>query len=239
MITIRPLAAEYRWLRGLDTIFPDHYFPALLKDENDEVMAEGYAQVSTRERFVEFESDFVPMMPFGSTAKVIRLVEGQEAHCFVGTVYLSSHSLMRIVNVNDSLLAEVELETLQSVSLSARATPIISRNGALRFVAERLLKYEIQVYSISLTKLRFVSTEQFLVGELLQITLPEPIGVRRMAVRITQTLLFGEVKTGYRCEVLSLPEAERGKLTGYLAQNQQVFQDGEEDEEEEDSLLPV
>lgn len=203
-----------------------HFFKAVLKTQNDQYLADGSATVCVAEKSVEFRSQFVPLLPLGAQAKIVRVIDGRETHCFEGSVYLSSSTLMRLVDVNDQLLTEVELEAMQNVTIPAQVSPYQTQNGLFQFAAKRLARFEAEVFSISLTRLRFVCSEEFMEGERVSINLGPPLELTGLTVEIKQQLLFGEKKIGYRCDLLPLDPEQKMALIGFLSKRMQVFRPG-------------
>ena len=74
-------------------------FPAILKDQQECVLAEGFASVLEESNSVEFRSDFVPLYPMGVPMKVVRRFQNQDIHIFWGEVYISDQKLLRLVHV--------------------------------------------------------------------------------------------------------------------------------------------
>lgn len=211
------------------------YFKAILKTEGDRILEDGYACILHEERAVQFRSAFVPLMKLGSTAKIVRVMNDQETHCFIGKVYLSSSKLLRIVNVNDKLLAEVELALSVETSIKAKLSPVLSMAETFHLPIGKLIKFDADVYSISMTTIKFTSTEKFAVGAQLTITTEEPVQMKKVLIEVYQTIAFGQEKNGYRCKILSLPEPASTNLTEYLSKLNQIFPEyiEEEDEDEE------
>ncbi|MBR5486077.1 MAG: hypothetical protein IKV41_06150 [Oscillospiraceae bacterium] len=207
-----------------------NYFTALLKSPDGKLLSEGYACGNARGKYVEFESDFVPIMSFGEKAQIVRVVNDTETHVFSGTVYLCSPELMRIVNVDGELLTQLELsEKMQELSLEAKVSPVMYKNGLLQFAAEKLIKFDARIFAISLSQLKFVSSEPFAEGERLTLSITQPISVSGMEVEITQNLLFGEGQSGYRCNITLLPEPGYSVLAQYLEQNSCINDDEDDD----------
>ncbi len=193
-----------------------HVFPAIVKTEDDRVLAEGYAHVSLSEGYVDFRGPFVPSFFLGTTVKIIRVEEERELNCFIGKAYLSSPDLLRIIGVDKKMLAEVEIESLHGISLSGRASPIVSKCSIFQFVADHLLRFSISVFEISLSKIKFTSTQYFELEEYLQVSLPEPLPLKKLVVQVKDQLLFGQKEIGYRCDIISLPPTGKQALIDYL-----------------------
>lgn len=201
------------------------YFKATLKTEDDTILEDGYACIIHEERAVQFRSAFVPLMKLGSTAKIVRIMNDQETHCFIGQVYLSSSKLLRIVNVNDKLLTEVELALSVETSIQAKLHPVLSMAETFHLPIGKLIKFDADIYSISMTTIKFTSTEKFSIGAQLTVSAESPVQLKKVLVEVYQTIDFGQEKHGYRCKILSLPEPSCTNLTEYLSKLNQIFPD--------------
>ncbi len=208
-----------------------NYFTALLKSPDGKLLSEGYACGNARGKYVEFESDFVPIMSFGEKAQIVRMVNDTETHVFTGTVYLCSPDLMRIVDVDGELLTQLELaETMQELALEGKVSPLMYKKGFLQFATEKLIKFDAHIFAISLSQIKFVSSEPFAEGERLVLSITEPIAVSGIEVEVMQNLLFGEGQSGYRCNIVKLEEPGYSVLAQYLAQHSHI------DEEDDDFI---
>lgn len=194
------------------------YFPALLKTEDDRLLEEGMAYILLEERAVEFSNDFVPLLKLGTRAKIVRIMDDVETHCFIGRTYLSSRELLRIVDVSDSMLAQAELDMAVDITIPARIQPIESVHGPLRpgWVP-------IDIYSISMTGMKFTSLSQFEVGQRMTVQSNGPVALRGVVVEIYQIISLGRPVTGYRCHILSMPEQTQRVLAAHLEGLNQVF----------------
>jgi hypothetical protein len=199
----------------------NQYFAAVLKTHDDQFLSSGFAIFSKEDRYVEFRSDFVPLVRFGKEAKIIETRNGREYHCFAGQVYLSSSALLRIVGVTDSLLDPSELEVPQKIFMDAMVIAQTKYQEP---------QFSAQIYAISLTEMRFVCEEKFSLGQLLQISSMEPITLENVIITVEKHISFGQTKTGYRCEILSMPDPSRELLTQYLMNCSRIFDGGEEPE---------
>ena len=74
-------------------------FPALLKDMDGKILAEGEATVFAESRSIDFASDFVPMYRMGTKLQIARVFENKEIHLFSGEVFLSDKNLIRLVSI--------------------------------------------------------------------------------------------------------------------------------------------
>ncbi|MFZ2538178.1 MAG: hypothetical protein WAX04_04685, partial [Oscillospiraceae bacterium] len=101
-----------------NSINTKNYFEAYLKDENNQLIEIGKGNVSLEKQSVDFVSDFVPLLKFKSTAKIIKLIDNEECHSFVGKVYLSSKTRLQLLSVVDSFITYKELHISQKVNIT-------------------------------------------------------------------------------------------------------------------------
>ena len=201
------------------------YFPAVVKSAENIVLADGFACISLQERSIDFKGSFVPLFFLNETASICRMVDGKEAECFTGTVYLSSANLLRIIHVDEKLLAKVLAEQLQWVNIPGTAVfteQVQVRRSLLRRTAEaKTTPTDIQVHAISLSKIKFTAEALLQTGQEVQVTLQEPLALPTFPVLIQEQILFGE-KTGYRGDILSLSEESRTKMVQFLSEMQEA-----------------
>jgi hypothetical protein len=81
-------------------------FPALLRTSYSPARVVGSAGLCHRQNAINFSGEFIPLLPLGSPA-AIRWIHGQETVAtFEGNVYLSSQTLLRLVNISPELMAD-------------------------------------------------------------------------------------------------------------------------------------
>ncbi len=86
---------------------------AVLKTMDDNIIEYGQANISLKEKFAEFTSQFVPLLKVDTEAKIICLEGVASTHIITGKVFLSSKNLLRLVEIRCTLIpgAENVLET--------------------------------------------------------------------------------------------------------------------------------
>ncbi len=83
-------------------------FYATLQNETGESVADGTAIISVEDRTLTFQSDFVPLYPIGTAMQVVRYCKNKVVHRFLGSVFLSDKTLMRLVSIADILYPGAE-----------------------------------------------------------------------------------------------------------------------------------
>lgn len=205
-------------------------FKALLKSVDNRLLATGMARISFDNQSVDFRSDFIPLLKMGVPAKVVRVIDKEETHCFDGSVYLSSKKLLRLVDVKDQILADVELELMATTAISAVVVPHITESRLFRSPLGRLLRFDVSIYSISTTSVKFTSAERFEVGEQLLLRSDTPVQLRKVLLEVYQIISFGDKVTGHRCKVLTLNEQSRKSLGEYMGRMNHFFPDAADEE---------
>lgn len=207
------------------------FFSAVLKTEDDQFLERGRARVQPEDRSVEFRSDFVPLMKFGTPAKIVRILNEIETHSFMGTVYLSSKNYLRLVNVTDEMLTDQELGLSIMTEIPAKLTPMLSSSEMFHLPLRGLIRFDAEIYSISLTSIKFSCTEEFLIGDRLMVQTEEPVELNKAVVEVYQIVAFDTACSCYRCNIVSLPEPCASALSAYLARENQIFPDDDDEGE--------
>lgn len=81
---------------------------AVLKTMDDNIIEYGQANISLKEKFVEFTSQFVPLLKVDTEAKIICLEGVSSTHIITGKVFLSSKNLLRLVGIRCTLIPGAE-----------------------------------------------------------------------------------------------------------------------------------
>lgn len=196
------------------------YFEAVVKSMEGGYLADGYARISLQDKSVEFRGSFVPSLFLDTLVQIIRIVDGEEAECFIGNVYLSAPDLLRIINVDEKLLASVQMESLQKVDFEGTVSPAEVKGGMFQRMAERWrTPIAANIYAVSKSKIRFVSDGQFEMDQQLKISVTAPIVLKQVIVQVKELLLFGqEERTGYRCDIQSMLPEDQDTFISYLAE---------------------
>ncbi len=213
-------------------LYSDSSFDAILKKQDGEIIAEGYADINIHNRYVTFFSDFVPLYPIDTKMEIVRMYKGKEVHRFRGTVYLSDKQLMRLVDVKDKLLEGSELCYSDRVKVNALITPLFEYKQSKKFSLSFLRKEpEIdnrlngEVVSLTPDELVFsfddllhVNTDmQIETGYKFDIKLKNIKKIENFVVEVKKSMLFGE-KPAYICDIRDMDEEQRKLLVNYLHQ---------------------
>ncbi len=186
-------------------------FPAVLKDEQGCILAEGFGSVLEENGEVEFRSDFVPLYPMGVPMEIVRRFEGQDIHVFRGEVYISDKNLLRLIHIRDALVpgSEQVYSTMVSIPGSFSRTPgavatLEEEEKHPRFSLFRKKKqedvehrerYALKLTVLSARVLEFTSAELLDKGDQIYLSMiPKEYGVYLddLPVQIDKVYAFGE-----------------------------------------------
>ncbi|MCI9575713.1 MAG: hypothetical protein HFJ84_03370 [Clostridiales bacterium] len=197
-------------------------FPAILKDQQECVLAEGFASVLEESNSVEFRSDFVPLYPMGVPLKVIRQFQNQDIHIFWGEVYISDQKLLRLIRVRDLLVPGSENIYSTLVSMSGTFTERKSAKEPAqeakpsRFSLFRRKKqeqpqtpsqYPLKLTALSGNSLEFTSPYLLEQGDAVFVSFTPPdsdLYLDNLPVKVEKVYAFGE-DIAYVCSFLSMP----------------------------------
>ncbi|MEA5010196.1 MAG: hypothetical protein VB100_00545 [Angelakisella sp.] len=195
-------------------MIPAH-FDAALKTEDNKLLEIGFATVSQENGTVSFKNEFVPLLNLGTTAKIVRIIDEKETHCFTGKVYLSSRQLLQLVEVKDSILHELEKYMPSDITMNGHVT--YSDCGL------KLRRYDAKIYSISLNSVRFMSKKEFNTGDRLTLETKDPVELKDVIIEVTQPIAFGSGSTGNRCNIVYIPEQSLENLSNYMESANLIF----------------
>lgn len=196
------------------------WFPALLKNAEGVVVAEGRGRLVEHEDAVNFVSDYVPLYALSTPMEIARMLDGQVIHRFLGKVYLSDRQLMRIVSVTSELLPGAEQVYSDGLSLAALAYPRFLNSPQKKrrlFAPKAPQSYEILIREMSDEKLVFLydMNTQFSEGDSFWLEPLPPMPHVRIGVSITHAMFFGE-SASYACEYLCYEQLDKAAVNEFL-----------------------
>lgn len=203
------------------------WFPAILKDGEGKVLATGQSSILLEQRAINFTSDFVPIYPLGEHMEIDRLDEsGREVHRFVGKVYLSDKTFMRITDVDDTLLSGSENIYCDNLPFTGMLEKIEAPEPnkwfwKLKKGHEPKTPHHIMVPIIELTDKQLVflfdNSVSYQEGDRFRLTAHMPLILPETVIEIEKAFLFG-VNSSYICNFLDLSEENRQILRHFLVQ---------------------
>lgn len=205
-------------------------FPAVLKDTQGRILAEGYGSVLAQQGEVEFRSDFVPLYRMGVPLKMVRRCDGQDIHVFIGEVYISDKKLLRLMHVRDLLLPGSE--KVYSTKVDIPATFVLTeveeymethQSWFSRFHRRKqeeplpVPDYPAQLTALSGRQLEFHSEYLLETDDDIKITFtPEPdLYFDHVPVHVDKVYAFGE-GVAYFATFGDMPSWQRERLDQYL-----------------------
>lgn len=208
----------------------DASFPARLTDGLGQILAEGAASVLKEKGAVEFESDFVPLYPLGSSLTVERIYNGNVIHRFQGDVYLSDKKLLRLTGVTDELLPGSERVYDIEISLKAQLTKAAEEPPAPKRFFRRNTPVPAQIYPVVIKTVSFKGVEfdnaETLDPETLYSLNLKEYPLMDIPVRVDKIYAFSE-GIGYFCTFEDMPEPLKGRLDAFILElhqkNNKIF----------------
>lgn len=182
-------------------------FNCVLKTNNNKTIEYGRCTVY-EDLTADFKNRFVPFFPVGTKLKIYRLIGSKEVSCFEGEVYLSTKSFLRLTNVVETVL-QTNIDFYQTeIKIPAVCKPIF-KNIAERFSYKGQNKFNVEIYGISNTKIKFTSDEKNLIkGQKLNFKLETPFKSEEIVSEIYE-LLDNETDTcGYLSKVINLSPSD-------------------------------
>ena len=123
----RGIPAARKW--G-DCMFPERC-KAVLKTLKNDTLEVGTACVSVHKRSADFVAGFVPLLQLGSMAKLVCVEADRSTHVITGQVYLSSPTLLRLVNIQCVLLPGAEQVLTANTDFPAKLLLPVVKSGFL------------------------------------------------------------------------------------------------------------
>lgn len=195
---------------------PKNYFHACLKDENNQLLELGKGNISFEDHSVDFISDFVPLMKFKSTAKIIKLIDGEECHSFVGQVYLSSQTRLQLLNVTDSFITYKELQASQKVKIRGSVISASAQSSQEKPI-------EIEIFSISMNEVYFTIAKEHQPNQDLILQTDKPVRTNGIVLSIYRQLQFSKEKTVCYATIVRCPAGSNKALIDFLSPTYILF----------------
>lgn len=202
-------------------------FPAVLKTPEGRVVEYGTALASIAEGSVDFKSEFVPLFKMGTPMVIVRVKDKVETQVFRGESYLSTEKMLRLVQVRDEVLPGAASAYSYDVELSGEGSALIQPKTTRRFFSfgqkEESLpswqEFPIDLYSISLTRVKFTCSVPLAQGQKVTLTAGDPPLLQEVPLEVELPVTFGEGDTSsYRCRILDLPGDNRERMETLLRQ---------------------
>ncbi len=192
---------------------------AVLKTMDDNIVEYGQANISLKEKYVEFSSQFVPLLKIDTEAKIICLEGNASTHIITGRVFLSSKNLLRLVDITCMLIpgAENVLET--PTFLRAKIYKPVVKKGI--FSKNKIAHKWDDCTIISVSMHHIVLRASRIMCEyedVLKIKVGSPIFSKETEINLQLAqngLMFGK-NSKYIYKILKMKEKEQAELAEYI-----------------------
>lgn len=192
---------------------------AILKTLDESIVEYGQASISLKERFVEFTSQFVPLIKIDTEAKIICLEGSSSTHIITGKVFLSSKNLLRLVDIKCTLIpgAENVLET--PTFLRAKIYKPVVKSGL--FQKNKIVHKwdECTIISVSMKQIVIrcgrITSEH---DDQIKIRIGNPIFSKETDIPlhlIQNGLMFG-TNSKYVCKIAKMKDKEQEELADFI-----------------------
>lgn len=190
------------------------YFPAYLKSERGEILEIGEACVSDTKNEAEFVNEFVPLIKMGTPATIVRFLGEKELECLHGRVYLSSRTLLRIVDVDEYVIDE--MRRLFSVNENISADIYVS-SKPVHFSALQKMEYTPgTIRYVSRDIFKICTLEYVAEGSFLTFSTGGPgVALDNLVVRVTERVLLRRSSAILICEVYKPTHENSAALRAY------------------------
>lgn len=175
-------------------------FPARLRATYNEIEEYGEAHLGAGGNAVDFVSDFVPLIPLGSAATIDWVYADRNISTYTGKVYLSTPTLLRLVDVDEDLVARARGLFASNIRLPGRLRQGSSPPAAV----------EILYLSVGMVKLCTALTPEIDDRFLLDVEV-DFLTLHGLSLRVRQMVPLR------RDENLLLCEVERSGNDNYIA----------------------
>lgn len=176
-------------------------FPAHLVAPYNDIQEYGEGHLGAGGDAVDFGSDFVPLVPLGSKASIQWIYAGREIAAYEGKVYLSTPTLLRIVDVDEPLVVRA-----RGIFASNTRLPGLVREGA------DAPPRSVEVLYLSLGMVKLHAPFQSPVGLRLLLDVEvDFLTLRGLSLQVRQTVPLRKDENLLLCEV------ERSGNDNYIA----------------------
>lgn len=192
---------------------------AVLKTLDDNIVEYGQANISLKEKFVEFSSQFVPLLKVDTEAKIICLEGNASTHIITGRVFLSSKNLLRLIDIKCTLIPGAERFLETPTFFKAKIYKPVVKKGI--FSKKKIVHKwdDCTVISVSMTQIVLRASRIMCEYEnQLKIRISEPIFSKEteITLQLAQNgLMFGK-NSKYIYKIAKMKEKEQSELAEYI-----------------------
>lgn len=186
------------------TFYP---FPALLRSGYNAIHEYGEATLSAAGTEIDFTGDFVPLIPLGSKASILWVLGDKTIATFEGSVYLSSPSLLRLVDVDDAALSRARIQLVTNTNIPAGFTLGKKDNGSAK-----TQRFPADILFLSMDQIKLRCATGVPAGQALYLSAQADfLTLRNVGLKVQEQMA---VRSG---EYLLLCSIESGGTENYIA----------------------
>lgn len=177
------------------------YFSAVLKSADGKTLEEGEACLSLSPDAMDFNSEFVPLLRFGESATLVRVLGEQELESFPGRVYRCTAKSLRLTDI--PMEAIDKAKRLFDVNEHIPISMALSPNGSADFPEEKASRIGGNLRYISPTLLRITALEQIPEGQIVRFSVQTPvIRLEQLAARVVRRVPLKRNASVLLCNIL-------------------------------------
>ncbi len=197
-------------------------FPALLLSDYNDIEEYGEARVCRDDNGLDFSGDFVPLIPLGAAASIDWVLADRSVARYNGTVYLSSKTSMRLVNVEPGLIENTRVIMASNVHI-----PATIQDGAAPPEKAAPMVAEIVFLSMEYVKLR--TSTHVPETEMLYLSAEAPfLTLVGLPLKVCQRVAMQNSETLLLCETRKMNEHNYVALATYVARLEKNERQNEE-----------
>ena len=197
-------------------------YPAELRTVDDKLLEIGEATIQFENRSVDFQSEFVQLFKMDTPLKIVILMDGVEIQSFSGKVYLSSQSMLRLVDVSDIILPDAYLIYQCDVNISGTVIATITNmvkksrfNNSLKKVTG-IETFPAEIYRISMNSVSFTCDKTMDKGQLIKLSIVNP-PIKHVDLEIEKVFEFGENIKNYHCRISGINDHSNKNLGLFIS----------------------
>lgn len=176
-------------------------FPARLQAPYNNILEYGDGSLDAGGSAIHFLADFVPLVPLGAPARIEWLYADRVVTAYEGSVYLSTPTMLRLVDVDEALVARA-----QGIFASNTRLPGLARRSG-----KELPAFPVEALYLSVGMVKLSSPVPVEVDEKLSLHVEvDFLTLQGLSLRVRQAVPL-------RRETLLLCEVERSGSDNYIA----------------------
>ena len=197
-------------------------YHAELRTVDDKLLEIGEATIQFENRSVDFRSEFVLLFKMDTPLKIVIFIDGVELQSFIGKVYLSSQSMLRLVDVSDTVLPGAYLVSQCDVNIIGTVIATITNLVKKSRFSSSLQKvtcietFPVDIYHISMNSISFTCNKAMDRGQLIKLSVENP-PIKNMDLEIEKVFEFGENIKNYHCRISGINDHSHKNLGLFIS----------------------